>query len=1046
MKTIIRIILSSIVLILFLAFNLYGQTYYYAFDGKVYIDEQQNKYVVEFDTLVNEAQLSKLTACSKITGDTFIITDTSKIINLGVPYSISKTYQTQNGFEMMGSKRILIKFKETTSQATISQIEANYGLNLIESKTLYRIYETNNSLQKANMIQETGKVVYSYPNFYSKKEMTDNIPTDEFYNYQFYLNNTGQTLYDGYSGTNDADIDAPEAWEISTGSPDITVAIIDVGVDAHSDLPIDKLDIHSNCNFAYEYTSITSDNANSYTPHNEFGSASSHGISCAGLVAAQHNNIGIAGIAPKCKIMPIVIYEGISGHEGDAAAIVAASTYGADILSCSFSWPDPSPNLYPAIVDAITYAIDNGSLVIFSAGNTAARHISDTYYGYVGFPASCNIPYLMTIGATDRFDQQTDYSPDGITFQNEQRSLIDVCAPSNSTFSPSEGAELPDIFTLDLKAENGVNPSVYNAPFTDLDYTARFGGTSASAPQVAGVAALVKSVNPCLSVKEIYEIIITTADRVGDYDYSYGQSLGAWLNGTWRYNNVPLSRELGHGRINAYEAVKVAHDMYNPDVDLYISDDIEDFGIEPNNTAEHLYLSKDIWCRNQDDGLIYQINENPEYHPNNPTYVYVKIKNKGCSASSGNDVLKLYWAKASTNLIWPDSWDGSYTAPLMGDILGQMVVPSIPSGGEVILSFEWATPNPANYVDNNEPWHFCLLTRIESTEDPITSETSSTWQNAKNNNNIAWKNLSIVDVEPNYKLPGAYVGISNYEEGISRYDLNFSEPYNPNNSIFSTAEVYFKPDRDLFIQWEKGGSKLQDAKLTSDSSFLLLSSDAKIMNIQMLPKQMTKGLFRVNFLTQKHIEQEKFYVNLLQKDSLNNSIGGELFEIHKTGRYLFSADAGDDESIIIGDSVLLSASLVNEEAYYNWYIGSTPISKLPEFYVKPTKTTEYTLEVIAKSDGFKDYDKKVVTVNYYEIKDLYPNPASSNLNVEYMAEGATNPSLKMKNGAGNVIQIIQLDASNTSVSLDISNLMPGIYSIVLECDYAFVDLKCFIKQ
>jgi hypothetical protein len=63
-----------------------------------------------------------------------------------------------------------------------------------------------------------------------------------------------------------------------------------------------------------------------------------------------------------------------------------------------------------------------------------------------------------------------------------------------------------------------------------------------------------------------------------------------------------------------------------------------------------------------------------------------------------------------------------------------------------------------------------------------------------------------------------------------------------------------------------------------------------------------------------------------------------------------------------------------------------------------------------------------------------------------MAEGATNPSLKIKNGAGNVIQIIQLDASNTSVSLDISNLMPGIYSIVLECDYAFVDLKCFIKQ
>ncbi|MEJ5267754.1 MAG: hypothetical protein WHW07_08140 [Bacteroidales bacterium] len=71
MKTIIRVTLSSIVWILILTFNLYGQTYYYAFNEKIFINEQQNKYIVEFDTIINETQLSKLTACSKIKGDTY---------------------------------------------------------------------------------------------------------------------------------------------------------------------------------------------------------------------------------------------------------------------------------------------------------------------------------------------------------------------------------------------------------------------------------------------------------------------------------------------------------------------------------------------------------------------------------------------------------------------------------------------------------------------------------------------------------------------------------------------------------------------------------------------------------------------------------------------------------------------------------------------------------------------------------------------------------------------------------------------------------------
>jgi hypothetical protein len=62
---------------------------------------------------------------------------------------------------------------------------------------------------------------------------------------------------------------------------------------------------------------------------------------------------------------------------------------------------------------------------------------------------------------------------------------------------------------------------------------------------------------------------------------------------------------------------------------------------------------------------------------------------------------------------------------------------------------------------------------------------------------------SIVDVEPNYKLPGAILGLSNYEEGISRYDLNFSDHTIPITAFSVLQKFYFKPDRDLFIHGKK---------------------------------------------------------------------------------------------------------------------------------------------------------------------------------------------------------------------------------------------------
>jgi hypothetical protein len=69
--------------------------------------------------------------------------------------------------------------------------------------------------------------------------------------------------------------------------------------------------------------------------------------------------------------------------------------------------------------------------------------------------------------------------------------------------------------------------------------------------------------------------------------------------------------------------------------------------------------SYDIWCRNQNDGLTTDVHQNPISDGSTATHVYVRVRNRGKNANTGNEKLKIYWAKAATDLTWPKHWDGT---------------------------------------------------------------------------------------------------------------------------------------------------------------------------------------------------------------------------------------------------------------------------------------------------------------------------------------------------------------------------------------------------
>ena len=186
-----------------------------------------------------------------------------------------------------------------------------------------------------------------------------------------------------------------------------------------------------------------------------------------------------------------------------------------------------------------------------------------------------------------------------------------------------------------------------------------------------------------------------------------------------------------------------------------------DMGYEPNEAPPTypMWISQDIWIRNQQDGIEYQEHENPEYQTGKTVYVYVRVRNRGCSVSGGNEELKLYWAKANTALDWPNAWNGTNVLCMnsSGGQIGaaQTVTPLQPEGYKIYV-FEFTLPKPSDYTCVGDINHFCLLARITNVakaNDGMTfPETTDIYSNVRNNNNIAWKNISILDDQPNLKM------------------------------------------------------------------------------------------------------------------------------------------------------------------------------------------------------------------------------------------------------------------------------------------------------
>ena len=402
------------------------------------------------------------------------------------------------GIEVVGANRFNADIIEL--QTTKFGIDAMEAVKLLKASGLFAIVSPN--------------VMHT---------VSDCAVNDPRYNKQWHLKNEGTGIQG--NGIIGADINVEAAWELTTGSSNVKIAILDSGVDTlHPEL-LGKLrpgfDAFGAGTNGYPIPTYPSDG---------------HGTACAGIAAANTNNAeGIAGVCQNCQVIPIRIFEyvdilGSVQPWSETQVFIDGMSWmrqegDADVSSNSWGVPDNLLVVFPGADTLVNAIIDNaldqgrgglGIPMLFSSGNDG---ISDTIPIW---PA--RYEGTIAVGATSMCDEhKTQSSCDGESWwAGNWGEGLDVSAPGVR------------IATIDMLGANG---------FNNTEYYDNFNGTSAACPNAAGVMALMLSHTPTLPEWLARKVLSTTSDKVGGYDYSTWKSAGAW------------SEELGYGRINAYNAV-----------------------------------------------------------------------------------------------------------------------------------------------------------------------------------------------------------------------------------------------------------------------------------------------------------------------------------------------------------------------------------------------------------------------------------------------------------------------------------------------------------
>lgn len=434
---------------------------------------------------------------------------------------------TEPGYEEVLTDQVYVNLPCTIGLRDLTALNDRMGVEILEIEDWSTIGRTachvrvlagdaRSALDLANAYAAEEVVINATPIFgplYSPFDST--TPNDTYFNNQWALDK----------------INAPEAWDITTGSSEVIIAIVDSGIDLdHEDLADNILRDGNGDVVGWDPPGGPGDYDEWYDPQCvpvcNYQCTDGHGTNCAGLAAAVGNNgKGISGVSWASKLMPVMWKSlGISRNASywfvDARdAIKAAADNGADIISCSWHLGQDSGQ----VENGVKYARELGCVIFGSSGNHNEIPASTAQY-----PARAE--EVIAVGCTDSSDNRWVTTS---TFGSNYGAFLDVAAPGHL------------VRTTDIEGLYG--------GACDMDkYHSNFAGTSAATPVAAGVAALILSAEPALSPAQVQAVL----------QFSAADGVNSRLSGSPATAEDTTGRDYytGYGRVDAEAAVSLARE------------------------------------------------------------------------------------------------------------------------------------------------------------------------------------------------------------------------------------------------------------------------------------------------------------------------------------------------------------------------------------------------------------------------------------------------------------------------------------------------------
>jgi hypothetical protein len=506
-------------------------------------------------------------------------------------------------------------------------------------------------------------------------------------------------------------------------------------------------------------------------------------------------------------------------------------------------------------------------------------------------------------------------------------------------------------------------------------------------------------------------------------------------NETPMYNSTPIS--VGED---------LAFNKIAPSIDLYIKDNNEDTGKEPNLTTEYYWKSPSIWVRNKADNI--EIPENPYYSEDHMSAtIYVKVYNRGKETYTGGKWLHVYWAKGSTK-IKDSTWKGY---DVINDVIigGLVKITNIKNtiapGDSTIIPITWALP--ADILNPDYSWwqrgqYFSIMAKITDSHIEEGYEEGKEYFDVLGSNDVAQKSIVIVKGET------AEIMIANPYPLDEVFAVECVSEDGELERLLNCANITINLSRDISEMWEAGGLQALnfDINQNSDSCYDLTiesaNEEAKIEGIYMPSNQYGALGVTVDYKYPLDASLSSSYTfDIIQKDSSEKIIGGYTVVVNTPTVSISPIDI-TQEPIDNIYSRLDSSVDESSDLYWTDALGNT-IGTTSSVIVAPTSNNN-TYSVTATSADGEIANQSITLEPTIGIKAL--SSGGDFLDIDFYSNIEPTNSLITISSLTTGDVLISTSGEGTTLRIDTSTLPSDVYVLTYTYQNQIVDTYKFNKK